>query len=131
MIHKIRKMVRSAGSAPVAVHCNKEMVDLLEAAFPKRIPAPGESASVLGIPVVKDEAFDILRHATGVIFKTREARTAWIEADRSTRQQWMVHGDETPVAMKADGTWVTEPNGCPDGLVFVRYNPNAPAKSSV
>ena len=130
MMDNIRDMMQVIRDAPVALHCNKELIVLLEAQFPKRNSTPTESTSVLGMPIVKDEAFDILRDATGVIFKTVEARTAWIEASRCTRQLWMVHGDETPVAMRADGTWITEPNDCPDGLVFIRYSPDAAAESS-
>lgn len=124
MIDKIRKAIATVQNAPVALHANKEMIATLEAKLPYR-HAIQSTNSIAGINLVQDDTFEILPAPTGVLFKTREARTAWLEADEDTRREWIVFGKKSPVAMKADGTWCYEDTGCPDGLVAITFDSEA------
>lgn len=124
MIDKIEEAIATVQNAPVALHANKEMIARLEARLPKR-HMPDDMGTIMGMPIVQDDTFEILPAPTGVLFKTREARAAWLDADEDTRREWIVFGKKSPVAMKADGTWCYEDTGCPDGLVAITFEPEA------
>lgn len=123
MIDKVRKAILSTHEPPVALHCNKKMIAALESQVLERSAHLPPMDTIMGVDIVQDATFEILRHPTGVLIQTPEALRGWVKAERSTRQEWMIFGYESPVAMKSDGDWIAEENGRPDGLVFITTNP--------
>lgn len=115
--------------APVELHANPSMYDALRSQYP--YPRFGrEDMRIHDIPVVLDKAIPHVMPPTLIVFKTQEARAAWINAPQVCRWAWMrgltyvegmVHTDQGFPTEEQVSDALTKEVPPPDGMKVLYY----------